>query len=346
MQAREMVLVFQADKPDEGRDLMAFARAWQDESGEDKRGEQWSLTLLALGPGQEEELLSVAGQAGIDVNWLFSASDQAWERGLEPVVCAALMEEYYRSGPPDLLVMPDRALAQEVIPWLSGSWGVQCLSGVEDIRNNARTGLNLRSSVLGGKAWAWSEVCFPLLLTVLPGAFADFHGRGLQKAGIHKHCLSVDKRSLSPIQVESEPKYFVRAASQAQEEDDQRHRLQGAEVVLAVGGGLGDKENLELMREVLRFFPKAELAGSRLVCDQGWLPYARQVGVSGLVVRPELYVASGISGAPQHIQGMQNSKYVVAINKDPQAAIFNHADLGIVDDLLGFWQDFIQLMTK
>jgi len=75
------------------------------------------------------------------------------------------------------------------------------------------------------------------------------------------------------------------------------------------------------------------VAGSRVVCDRGWLPHARQVGATGTTVAPALYIACGISGAWQHVIGMQASNLVVAVNRDPQATIFNHADIGVVADL-------------
>ena len=109
-----------------------------------------------------------------------------------------------------------------------------------------------------------------------------------------------------------------------------------AEVLVAAGRGVGGPENLELVFRLAALFPKSAVAGSRIACDLGWLEYPRQVGVTGATVAPRLYIACGISGAVQHVMGMRGAGFVVAVNKDPAAAIFREADVCIVDDLAEF----------
>jgi electron transfer flavoprotein alpha subunit len=93
-------------------------------------------------------------------------------------------------------------------------------------------------------------------------------------------------------------------------------------------------------------FAKSAVAGSRIVCDMGWLGYQSQVGVTGTTVSPQLYIACGISGAVQHVMGMQGSECIVAINKDPSAAIFQVADICIVEDLTTFIPEFIRVYRE
>ncbi len=113
-----------------------------------------------------------------------------------------------------------------------------------------------------------------------------------------------------------------------------------SEVLVSVGRGLGGQENLGQARELAELLGGA-LSASRPLVDQGWLPSTRQVGKSGMIVKPRLYLALGISGAPEHVEGMRGAKLVVAINTDPKAPIFDVAKVGAELDVL----DFIPALT-
>lgn len=108
--------------------------------------------------------------------------------------------------------------------------------------------------------------------------------------------------------------------------------LSQAETIVAVGRGIREQKNLPLA-ENLAAALGGELGASRPICDNGWLPLERQIGSSGQTVAPKLYIALGVSGAIQHIVGMKGSRTIVAINKDPEAPIFEIADVAVVGDL-------------
>ena len=108
--------------------------------------------------------------------------------------------------------------------------------------------------------------------------------------------------------------------------------LSQAERIVSVGRGIKGEEHIQLAKDLAAALG-AELAASRPIIDAGWLPADRQVGSSGQTVAPKLYLALGISGAIQHVVGMKGTRTIVAINKDPDAPIFEIADYGIVGDL-------------
>lgn len=122
---------------------------------------------------------------------------------------------------------------------------------------------------------------------------------------------------------------------------EDEHNLQEADVVVAVGRGLKKPQNLPLVQSLAETL-QAALGATRDVVDRGWLSYPHQVGLSGKTVTPRLYVAVGISGAIQHLAGMQTAEHIVAVNSDPDAQIFRVAELGIVGDLF----EFVPVLTE
>ncbi len=132
----------------------------------------------------------------------------------------------------------------------------------------------------------------------------------------------------TPITAQPDYRKFIEYIEAAVGEVD----ITKADIIVSVGRGIKDKANLPIIEDFAK-----EVGGvigcTRPVVDAGWLPKDRQVGSSGKTVKPKLYIALGVSGAFQHIAGMKNSDTIIAVNKDPNAPIFNEADYGVVEDL-------------
>ena len=161
----------------------------------------------------------------------------------------------------------------------------------------------------------------PHFVTIQIGAFrADAAAKGSAAAPIANASVTIDESKLR-----QKPDAPFQEAKQAVD-------LSQAERIVAVGRGIKSQENIAVAEQLARAFG-AELAASRPICDNGWLPMERQIGSSGQTVAPKLYVALGISGAIQHLVGMKGSRTIVAINKDAEAPIFEVADYGIQGDL-------------
>ena len=159
----------------------------------------------------------------------------------------------------------------------------------------------------------------PCIISVQAGAFrADTVQAGSAE-------VSTFTPSIDAAQIRTTPGAPYRGSAQTVD-------LGSAQLIVSVGRGIKGEENLPLVRELAAALG-AELAASRPICDNGWLPMERQVGSSGQTVAPKLYLAVGISGAIQHLVGMKGSQCIAAINKDPDAPIFEVADYGIVGDL-------------
>ncbi len=185
------------------------------------------------------------------------------------------------------------------------------------------------SQLYGGKIVATTKADTPAIFAVVAGSFPESAGRSGGKGRKEK----LDP----PDSLGSLRTRFITASAPAGEGVD----ITKAEKLVSVGRGIGGPDNLELAEELAKALG-AELGASRPVCDSGWLPKARQVGKSGMTVKPKLYFAVGISGAPEHLEGMRDADLIVAVNSDANAPIFKVAQYGTTCDLF----DLLPALTE
>jgi electron transfer flavoprotein alpha subunit len=212
--------------------------------------------------------------------------------------------------------------ASGVAPRLAASRAAACITSVEGVETeNGAIVLKLR--LYGGKIVARVRpLTERLVLTVAPGAFPPAVETPSAPGKVTERTFAVGRSQTRVL--------GTRIAEPADP------GLAEAEVIVSAGRGIGAREGLALVERLATLFPKSAVGGSRPVCDAEWLPYRRQVGLTGATVAPRLYLACGIAGASQHVAGMRGAGFVVAINRDPEAAIFQVADVGVVEDVRAF----------
>lgn len=230
------------------------------------------------------------------------------------------MQKVVRQLEPQLVVMPHTYLVRDYAPKLAARFGKSLIS---DCIRAAVTGgtITFTRRIFLGKldADVVSDGEAPVFATFQSGAYRpDQAKKGSTSAAIEAMPVEVGEIRMTPEAPFQEVKQAV--------------DLSKADIIVAVGRGIKSKDNLALA-ENLAAALGGDLAASRPICDAEWLPIDRQIGSSGQTVAPKLYIALGISGAIQHLVGMKNSGTIVAINKDPEAPIFDIADYGIVGDL-------------
>ena len=223
---------------------------------------------------------------------------------------------------PSLVLLPHTYQTRDFAPALAARLGRALVTDVTAMRKDGDALVYVRP-VFQGKLNADVRASGPAphLATTQIGAFrADAAARGAAAAAVRRAGVGIDAAAIRQT-----PEAPFQEAKQAVD-------LSQAERIVAVGRGIKGQEHLQLAEQLAKALG-AELAASRPICDAGWLPMDRQIGSSGQTVAPKLYIALGISGAIQHLVGMKGARTIVAINKDPEAPIFEIADYGIAGDL-------------
>jgi electron transfer flavoprotein alpha subunit len=274
-----------------------------------------TVSAVVLGSGVQALVEEISAY---DLSKVICA-DNAQLADYTPDAYAAAMEQVVRASAPQDVIMSHTYLVRDFAPKLAARFGKGLIS--DCIRMKADGGkVTFTRRIFLGKLDAdiVADGESPVFITFQSGAFRGDQARKGSGAAIETMHVDVGQIRMKPEAPFQEVKQAV--------------DLSKADVIVAVGRGIKSKDNIALAEKLAEVLG-GDLAASRPICDAEWLPIDRQIGSSGQTVAPKLYVAVGISGAIQHLVGMKNSQTIVAINKDPEAPIFDIADYGIVGDL-------------
>jgi electron transfer flavoprotein alpha subunit len=212
----------------------------------------------------------------------------------------------------------------DLAPGLSIKLNSAFVSDVIDIAGVDGTGLNVVRQEFGGQvsAHVQCDISSGAVITIRPGAFKPQEGAPISG--------TVVDRSADVGAPTAGRRYLETVVAEAGDVDITKHNI-----LVSIGRGIQEKDNVAIAQELADALGAA-VSCSRPVVDAKWMEKSRQVGSSGKTVKPKVYIACGISGACQHLAGIKGSPFLIAINKNPKAPIFQVADVGIVDDLLEF----------
>jgi electron transfer flavoprotein alpha subunit len=292
------------------QEVVTAARTLADAAGT----EVHAVVLGGSGTGQAAGEL---GKYGADK--VFVGESGAFDR-YSPEGFTTVIASFIKEHGCDAALFPASALGKDLAPRVAARLGVDYLTDVTALSAEGGNVVVTRPRY-AGKVFSKATVSQkPAVLSIRPNVFQAAENA---KAGAVE-TLRVDLADADFGAVVKE----IRAAA------GEKLDVSEAPVVISGGRGLQDPSNFKLLEELADAFGgRAAVGASRAVVDAGWRPHGDQVGQTGKTVAPTLYIAVGISGAIQHLAGMRTSRYIVAINKDPEAPIFKVADYGIVGDL-------------
>ncbi|HZD78905.1 MAG TPA: electron transfer flavoprotein subunit alpha/FixB family protein [Actinomycetota bacterium] len=280
------------------------------------------VAAVALGPGATAAAASLGEHGAATV---YASDDEVYAECLGQPAAHAL-DALIREHRPDLVLFPSSYEARDVAGRLQARTGSTLMANATDVPSVH----GAQTQIFGGTAVVdvALEGPAPHLVLVRPKSFPA------EPSGGTAQVVPVDLQIPDELRRARRIERHVEAAAGP--------RLEQAKVVIAGGRGLQDPSNFAILEELASLLGDSAVGATRAVVDAGWVPYSYQIGQTGKTVKPEVYLAVGVSGATQHVVGMKGSKRIVAINKDPDAPIFKLADLGVVGDALAVLPELIQ----
>jgi electron transfer flavoprotein alpha subunit len=278
-----------------------------------------SVTAVVTGFGPNLDRISESLRASFGEVW--KIANQSLDYPNAELIRKALVK-VLPSG--CFVLIPHDHFGIDLAPGLAVKLNAAFAPDILDADGSMGSNLNVVRQEFGGQlsAHVRCDVLAGVVVTVRPGAFKPAGSNPVVGLVVDK---SVDVGPLSAGR-----RYLETVAAEAGDVDITRHN-----VLVSIGRGIQEKDNIGIAQELANVLGAA-VSCSRPVVDAKWLEKSRQVGSSGKTVKPKVYLACGISGAFQHLAGIKGNPFIVAINKNPKAPIFQVADVGIVDDLLEF----------
>jgi electron transfer flavoprotein alpha subunit len=270
------------------------------------------VTAVYVGAGSETAFATVGEYGAARVLHLDPGSELV-SGTVSATLAAAVADQS-----PDLILFGQAYDDRDVAGRLAAKLGKSILSNAIDVSLNGQA--EAQHEIFGGSQIVTARLTgsAPFIVLARPKSFpAEPSGGGVPT--VTKLELVDAGRSSATV-------------AESHVEQKEGPQLEEAAVIVAGGRGLGSGEKYEMVEAVAKPL-KAATGATRAIVDAGWVPYAKQVGQTGKTVKPDVYIAAGVSGAMQHLVGMKDSKTIIAINKDPDAPIFDVADLGIVGDV-------------
>ena len=294
-------------------------------------GAQLNLPVFAavLGGGVEPAAQTLSGYALKKIH----AIDHELLRQYTPDGYTIALKQLIEAHRPMYVILPHTYQVRDFAPKLATALGRVLVSDAVSYRIDDGAVVLVRQLFQG-------KINTDVRFAGDPPYFASIQAGAFRAETLRPGSASVETTTpdLRPEQICTKPHDPFRESQRAVD-------LGAAQIIVSVGRGIKEAENIPVVQKLADALG-AELAASRPICDNGWLPMERQVGSSGQTVAPRLYLAVGISGAIQHLVGMKGSKTIVAINKDPEAPIFEVADYGIVGDLFEVVPAIIDALGK
>ena len=286
-----------------------------------------TATLLSLGAGSDEEL-SKAGEYGIGS---VLKSDSSKLNQFDPQLLSKLVMAAMEKVGADILIMSHNRTGKAVAPRLSALLHAGLVSGAVSLPHTIGE-FSVRKNVFSGKAFAEYTInTAKKIITLLPNSVPVQHtGGSASVSSFNEVCDSFT----SLLKVEERV-----------HQTDGEIPLPGAELVVSAGRGMKGPENWGMVEDLAKTLGAAT-ACSRPVADIGWRPHHEHVGQTGVAIRPNLYIAVGISGAIQHLAGVNGSKVIVAINTDAEAPFFKAADYGVIGDAFDVVPKLVEAVKK